>query len=90
MQWHESNRQWSKEHSRRILKSLLDEVFPVFGEDNIKFLKTQDLLKPVKQVQDSGRLELASRIYQRINSVMTLAVDNGLLEFNPIAHKSGL
>lgn len=89
MQWHASNRQWSKEHSRRILKSLLDEVFPVFGDDNIKLLKTQDLLKPVKQVQDSGRLELASRIYQRINSVMTLAVDNGLLEFNPIAHKSG-
>ncbi|MGY0283945.1 phage integrase central domain-containing protein, partial [Klebsiella michiganensis] len=71
MQWHASNRQWSKEHSRRILKSLLDEVFPVFGDDNIKLLKTQDLLKPVKQVQDSGRLELASRIYQRINSVMT-------------------
>ena len=35
MQWHASNRQWSKEHSRRILKSLLDEVFPIFGDDNI-------------------------------------------------------
>ncbi|PLO95514.1 integrase, partial [Klebsiella pneumoniae] len=47
------------------------------------------LLQPVKVIQTSGRLELASRIYQRINSIMTLAVDNGLLEFNPIAHKSG-
>lgn len=89
MQWHDSNRQWSPEHSRRILKSLMDEVFPQLGESNIKSLNAQELLQPVKIIQTSGRLELASRIYQRINSIMTLAVDNGLLEFNPIAHKSG-
>ncbi|HBS7001956.1 tyrosine-type recombinase/integrase [Klebsiella pneumoniae] len=89
MQWHDSNRQWSPEHSRRILKSLMDEVFPQLGERNIKSLNAQELLQPVKVIQTSGRLELASRIYQRINSIMTLAVDNGLLEFNPIAHKSG-
>ena len=67
----------------------MDEVFPQLVKAVLSPLMHRELLQPVKAIQTSGRLELASRIYQRINSIMTLAVDNGLLEFNPIAHKSG-
>lgn len=87
--WHASNQKWSKSHSARVLKSLEDNLFDAIGKRNIADLKTQDLLKPLKAVEMSGRLEVAARLQQRTTSIMRFAVQSGLIDYNPAQELAG-
>ncbi len=82
-EWHATNKKWSQEHSQRVLKSLEDNLFPAIGKRNIAELKTRDLLAPIKAVEQSGRLEVASRFQQRTTAIMRYAVQSGLIDYNP-------
>ncbi|MBT0353307.1 integrase arm-type DNA-binding domain-containing protein [Morganella morganii subsp. morganii] len=89
VEWHATNKKWSEEHSRRVLKSLEDNLFPAIGKRNITELKTRDLLAPIKAVELSGRLEVASRLQQRTTAIMRYAVQSGLLDYNPAQEMAG-
>lgn len=89
IEWHATNKKWSEEHSRRVLKSLEDNLFPAIGKRNIAELKTRDLLVPIKAVEMSGRLEVASRLQQRTTAIMRYAVQSGLLDYNPAQEMVG-
>ncbi|EJF29175.1 MULTISPECIES: integrase arm-type DNA-binding domain-containing protein [Enterobacteriaceae] len=89
IEWHATNKKWSEEHSRRVLKSLEDNLFPAIGKRNIVELKTRDLLAPIKAVELSGRLEVASRLQQRTTAIMRYAVQSGLLDYNPAQEMAG-
>ncbi|WP_209303920.1 integrase arm-type DNA-binding domain-containing protein [Escherichia coli] len=89
VEWHATNKKWSEEHSRRVLKSLEDNLFPAIGKRNIADLKTRDLLAPIKAVELSGRLEVASRLQQRTTAIMPYAVQSGLLDYNPAQEMVG-
>ncbi|HDS7953873.1 tyrosine-type recombinase/integrase [Klebsiella pneumoniae] len=89
IEWHATNKKWSEEHSRRVLKSLEDNLFPAIGKRNIVDLKTRDLLAPIKAVELSGRLEVASRLQQRTTAIMRYAVQSGLLDYNPAQEMIG-
>lgn len=90
VEWHATNKKWSEEHSRRVLKSLEDNLFPAIGKRNIADLKTRDLLAPIKAVELSGRLEVASRLQQRTTAIMRYAVQSGLLDYNPAQEMVGV
>ena len=89
IEWHATNKKWSEEHSRRVLKSLEDNLFPAIGKRKITDLKTRDLLAPIKAVEVSGRLEVASRLQQRTTAIMRYAVQSGLLDYNPAQEMVG-
>ncbi|HBM3262979.1 tyrosine-type recombinase/integrase [Klebsiella aerogenes] len=89
IEWHATNKKWTEEHSRRVLKSLEDNLFPAIGKRNITDLKTRDLLAPIKAVELSGRLEVASRLQQRTTAIMRYAVQSGLLDYNPAQEMVG-
>lgn len=89
VEWHATNKKWSEEHSRRVLKSLEDNLFPAIGKRNITELKTRDLLAPIKAVELTGRLEVASRLQQRTTAIMRYAVQSGLLDYNPAQEMAG-
>lgn len=89
IEWHATNKKWSEEHSRRVLKSTEDNLFPAIGKRNIAELKTRDLLAPIKAVEISGRLEVASRLQQRTTAIMRYAVQSGLLDYNPAQEMAG-
>lgn len=89
VEWHATNKKWSEGHSRRVLKSLEDNLFPAIGKRNIADLKTRDLLAPIKAVELSGRLEVASRLQQRTTAIMRYAVQSGLLDYNPAQEMVG-
>ncbi|CQI89191.1 integrase [Yersinia rohdei] len=88
-EWHASNRQWSEAHSARVLKSLEDNLFQAIGKRNIADLGTRDLLPPIKAVEMSGRLEVASRLQQRTTAIMRYAVQSGLIDYNPAQEMAG-
>lgn len=88
-EWHASNKKWSEEHSRRVLKSLEDNLFPAIGKRSIDSFSTRDLLVPIKVVETTGRLEVASRLQQRTNAIMRYAVQSGLIDYNPAQEMAG-
>jgi len=89
IEWHATNKKWSKDHSNRVLKTLEDNLFPAIGKCNIAELKTRDLLAPIKAVEKSGRLEVASRLQQRTTAIMRYAVQSGLTDYNPAQEMAG-
>lgn len=88
-EWHAANKKWSEEHSRRVLKSLEDNLFPTIGKRSIDSFSTRDLLVPIKVVEATGRLEVASRLQQRTNAIMRYAVQSGLIDYNPAQEMAG-
>lgn len=87
--WHAANKKWSEEHSRRVLKSLEDNLFSAIGKRSIEELKTRDLLAPIKVVEATGRFEVASRLQQRTIAIMRYAVQSGLIDYNPAQEMTG-
>ncbi len=90
--WHMAcKRKWSDSHSERVLKSMEDGLFTAIGKRKISELNTRDLLAPIKAVEASGRLEVASRLQQRTTAVMRYryAVQNGLIDYNPAQKMAG-
>ncbi len=87
--WHANNKKWSDSHRARILQNLVSDIFPAVGKVNVKDLKTRDLLVPIKAVANSGRLEVASRLQQRVTSIMRYAVQTGLIDYNPAQDIAG-
>lgn len=88
-EWHAANKKWSEEHSRRVLKSLEDNLFSAIGKRSIEELKTRDLLAPIKVVEATGRFEVASRLHQRTTAIMRYAVQSGLIDYNPAQEMAG-
>lgn len=88
-EWHTANKKWSEEHSRRVLKSLEDNLFSAIGKRSIEELKTRDLLAPIKVVEATGRFEVASRLQQRTTAIMRYAVQSGLIDYNPAQEMAG-
>ncbi len=88
-EWHAANKKWSEEHSRRVLKSLEDNLFSAIGKRSIEELKTRDLLAPIKVVEATGRIEVASRLQQRTTAIMRYAVQSGLIDYNPAQEMAG-
>lgn len=87
--WLATNQKWSEDHAERVKKSLEDNVFPAIGTRNIAELSTRDLLLPIKAVETSGRLEVASRLQQRTTAIMRYAVQSGLIDYNPAQEMAG-
>ncbi len=88
-EWHATNKKWSEDHSRRVLKSLEDNLFSAIGKRSIEELKTRDLLAPIKLVEATGRFEAASRLQQRTTAIMRYAVQSGLINYNPAQEMAG-
>ncbi|HBL7461061.1 TPA: integrase arm-type DNA-binding domain-containing protein [Escherichia coli] len=88
-EWLVTNQKWSEDHANRVKKSLEDNIFPAIGSRNIAELGTRDLLIPIKAVEKSGRLEVASRLQQRTTAIMRYAVQSGLIDYNPAQEMAG-
>lgn len=68
-----------------IWRSLTLHIFPVIGKTPISKItapKTIDLLRPL---ESKGSLETVKRLSQRLNEIMTYAVNSGLIHSNPLS-----
>ncbi|MGL4172383.1 tyrosine-type recombinase/integrase [Morganella morganii] len=82
-------RRWSETHARRVWRDLEKHVLPAIGDQHVGTLKTKDLLAPLRVVEANDRLELASRLKQRITDIMGYAVQCGLIDRNPAKDMAG-
>lgn len=89
--WHRniSQNRWSPTHAGRVWRDMERNILPAIGHRHIADLKTKDLFEPLKAVEQSGHLDLASRLRQRVTDIMRYAVQNDLIERNPAQDLSG-
>ncbi|OBU02225.1 tyrosine-type recombinase/integrase [Morganella psychrotolerans] len=83
-------REWSYQMlRRRRWRDLEKHVLPAIGQRHVSELKTKDLLVPLRVVEANDRLELASRLKQRITDIMGYAVQCGVIDRNPAKDMAG-
>ena len=82
-------RRWSETHANRIWRDMEKHILPAIGERHVTELKTKDLLVPLRVVEANDRLELASRLKQRITDIMGYAVQCGVIDRNPAKDMAG-
>lgn len=87
--WCARQAKWTEHHRHRVLRTLEINLFPVIGSTVVPSLTTKDLLAPIKNVEKQGKTELASRLQQRINSIMRYAVQQGIVNYNPAQELAG-
>ena len=75
---------WSKDHSERVWQTIKADALPHLGDMPITDIKTRDVLHVVRQIEDRGALDVASRVKQRISAIFRYAIQTGYAEFNPV------
>jgi integrase len=72
----------SADHKTDIMRSLELHILPELADRPIKELKNREIIDTLKPLAAKGSLEMVKRICQRVNEIMTFAVNTGLLEHN--------
>lgn len=88
-EWHANNKRWSSDHSARVLRYLELYIFPFIGGEDIRLLKTSNLLAPIKKVDASGKHDVAQRLQQRVTAIMRYSVQNDYIDSNPAMDMAG-
>ena len=65
--------------------SLKTYIFPKLGQRAISSIRAKETIDIIQIVADKGSLELVSKICQRLNAIMTFALNTGVAETNPLA-----
>jgi integrase len=83
-EWHELNKgRWSEHHQSDVIRSLVRDVFPVFGSHNINDIEAHDVLTLLRKIEKRGSIETAKRIRQRISGTFLLAISKRIARDNP-------
>lgn len=88
-EWHASNKRWSDDHRKNVLRYLDLYIFTHIGSSDIRKLKTSNLLAPIKAVDASGKHDVAQRLQQRVTAIMRYAVQNDYIDSNPAVDMVG-
>ncbi len=64
--------------------SLQTYIFPKLGQRAITDIRAKETIDIIQVVADKGSLELVSKLCQRLNAIMTFALNTGVAETNPL------
>ncbi|WP_084405057.1 tyrosine-type recombinase/integrase [Aliagarivorans taiwanensis] len=85
-QWFEVKRATvTEDHAHDIWRSLELHAFPKLGAVPIHTINAPDTIDALKSLDRTGAKEQVRRVIQRLNQVMTFAVNVGLADNNPLA-----
>ncbi|MCP2005966.1 UNVERIFIED_ORG: integrase [Buttiauxella agrestis ATCC 33320] len=73
----------TEDYAKDIWRSLDKDVFPAIGEIRVQEIKARTLVEALEPIKARGALETVRRLVQRINEIMTYAVNTGLIDANP-------
>lgn len=68
-----------------IWRSLELYIFPTLGKAPIVEITAPQVIDLLRPVERDGKLETVKRVSQRLNEVMTYAVNSGLIHANPLS-----
>jgi integrase len=73
-------------NQRTVEQSIRDHVLPVLGIKKVSEITRVDLVQVVTAIAEAGIIETAHRVGQRINNILDLQVDKGVIESHPGAN----
>lgn len=89
-EWHARRRATlTPQHAENILSGLEKEVFPHFGNLNVKDIKSSMVLAALKPIIDRGAIDRAHRTRQFIASIFDFAISSDWAESNPASRLKG-
>lgn len=68
-----------------IWRSLDLHVFPSLGNYPITKISAKEVIQMLRPIEAKGSLETVKRLTQRLNEIMTFAVNTGLIFSNPLS-----
>lgn len=68
-----------------IWRSLEKHIFPKLGVKPISKINAPETIETIKPVAAKGSLETVKRLCQRLNEIMTFAVNSGYIHSNPLS-----
>jgi len=72
-------------YAKDIWRSLELHLFPTLGKYPVASLTAPVVISVLKKVANAGNLETVRRLAQRLNEIMTFAVNTGLIHSNPLS-----
>lgn len=88
LEWYQSpqnTERWSETYYKKVGRIFERDVFPVFGDIDIKHIKPSDVVKVVKAIDQRGAPTQASIMLQITQSVFKYAMTLGKADNNPAA-----
>lgn len=73
------------DHAAEVWRSFENHIFPSIGNVPIGSLTARQTISVLESVKNKGHLSTLHRLIQRINDVMSYAVNTGLIDINPIS-----
>jgi integrase len=73
------------DYAEDIIRSLNNHILTNLGKYPIHQITAPIVIDNLKPLANSGKLEAVKRVSQRLNEVMTYAVNTGLIKQNPLA-----
>lgn len=73
----------TSDYAKDIWRSLEKDIFPSISEIPVQEIKARTLVEALEPIKARGALETVRRLVQRINEIMTYAVNTGLIDANP-------
>lgn len=73
------------DYAKDIWRSLALHIFPTLGKYPVASLTAPIVIAVLKKVAEAGNLETVRRLAQRLNEIMTYAVNTGLIHANPLS-----
>ncbi|WP_137168096.1 integrase domain-containing protein [Salinimonas lutimaris] len=70
---------------KNIKRSFDNDIFPYIGKVPIERLTAPKAIQVINSIVDRGSHEIARKVARRMNSVMTYAVNAGIVHSNPLA-----
>lgn len=83
-----TKRCWKQSHSKAVLRSLDNEVFPVIGHRVITTISPDDIDYIIDPIVKRGALEVAERALSRMNAVFRFGIYKGWAVNNPSLGKN--
>ena len=75
----------TEDFAKDVWRSLASHIFPKLGSYPITQIDAPIVIEVINPVAARGNLETVNRLCQRLNEIMTFAVNSGVIHHNPIS-----
>lgn len=75
----------TSDYAKDLWSSFELHIFPSLADTPITKINAPDVIKVLRPIEAKGSLETVKRLTQRLNEVMTYAVNCGLIQANPLS-----
>jgi integrase len=75
----------TEDFAKDVWRSLESHIFPTLGRNPISRIDAPTVIEAINPVAARGNLETVKRLCQRLNEIMTFAVNSGVIQHNPLS-----